>query len=246
MSPAAIVLLGCALYGASALAQTALQQSALVAAVAGAVIAELGGGKVGVAWNDPSRPMPSARRNVHHALFAFALGALVGALTLCIGFASKTLHQELQGRPLLVPLALGLMESFFFAIQIEILQRGVLRVFCKRTQLSAFVPLAILIGVAASAGQVGWNLPALTAAGSFSLAMALAWNRAGGALVPIFLHTGQRFVLTVLASGSGLGLVGRGPIGGARLDGGLAAAAAMLLFAVALALWPAAARDRVS
>lgn len=238
MSPSAIVFLGCALFGASALAETALQQSTMVAAVAGAVIAELGGGKLGVAWNDPSGAVPTAPRNVQHASVSFGLGVSAALLTLAIAFVSKSAHQEMHGRPLLIPLALGLLESTFFAIQAEILQRGILRVFCKRTDSKLFVPLAVLIGVASAAGRSGVALPALVAAAALALAMALAWNRAGGALVPIFMHTGYRFVLGTLASGSGFGLVGDGAIAGVALDRGLAAALGMLALAALVAFWP--------
>ena len=237
MSPAAIVLYGCGLFGASALAQMALQQSALVAAVAGAVIAELGGGKVGVAWNDPKAAPATASRNVRQGGLAVGLGVLAAAVALGLGLATGTMHQEMHGRPLLIPLALGLVECFFYAIQTEILQRGLLRVFCMRTEPKLFVPLAILVGLAATAGRVGLQPGPLLAAAASSLALALAWNRAGGALVPICLHTGQRFVLTALASGSGLGLVGGGLVGGSPLDTGVAAAAGMLALAAALAFW---------
>ncbi len=238
MKPITIVVLGCALFGACAIAQTALQQSALMAVVAGSVIAELGGGKIGVAWSNPAAAPPTARSNVQHASFAFGLGVLTAALALGIGFVAGGIQHESHGRPLLIPLAVGLAESFFFAIQTEILHRGILRVLCKRTEPRAFVPLAVLLGVASAAGRYGFDVPTLLAAASFALALALVWNRVGAALVPIFLHTGLRFVLVVLASGSGLGLSGRGAIGGNPLESGLAAAAATLVLALAVAFWP--------
>lgn len=237
MKPSAIVLLGCVLLGACALAQTALQQSALVAVLAGAVVAELGGGKIGVAWSDPAAPPPTARRNVHHASIAFAAGALTAALALGVAFVAGSVHRESHGRPLLVPLALGLLEAFFFAIQSEILLRGVVRVLCKRTEPRAFVPLAVLIALAAAAGRSGFEPAALAAAGAAALVLALLWDRMGGGLVPIAAHTGLRFVLVTLASGSGFGLVGRGRLAGASLDSGLAAALACLAFAGAVAIW---------
>lgn len=235
MAPTAIVLFGCVLFGASALAETALQQSTMVAAVAGAVIAELGGGKIGVAWNDPSGPMPTASRNVRQATAALALGVLSALLALGVAFAVGSVHREAHGRPLLVPMALGLLESVFFAVQAEILQRGVLRVFCKKTEPRLLLPLAVLIAVAATAGRVGLQLPALAAAASLALAMALAWNRTGGALVPIFMHAGHRFVLDTLASGSGFGLVGSGSFAGSPLTRGFAAALGLLVLAAGLA-----------
>lgn len=238
MKPSGLVLLGCVLFGACALAQTALQQSALMAVVAGAVIAELGGGKIGVSWNNPAASPPTARSNAQLAASGTAVGLFTAGLALGIGFGADAIQRESHGRPLLVPLAVGLLEAFFFAVQSEILLRGVVRVLCKHTEPRAFVPLAVLVALAAAAGRSGPDPVALAAAGSAALALALLWDRAGGALLPIAVHTGLRFVLVTLASGAGFGLVGRGPIAGASLDAGLAATGACLVLAGAVAFWP--------
>lgn len=200
------------MYGACVVADRVFSQ-AILTAMAGAFIAELGGGKIGVAWNDPRRPQ-SSFGNLENGARGAGIGAAIALVIVAIGLGSGALSRDGARSPLFFAMLAGLLESTLVAVKLEILQRGILRVLCNKTEPRAFLPLAALVGALAAAGA---GASAMATGASLALCMALLWERHNGGLLPILAHTGVRFVLGPLTGAAGFALKADGPWIGAGL-----------------------------
>src|SRR5688572_5699136 len=79
---------GLGIYTATRIAAMVLETSSLPSAVAQAVIAEWGVGRVGVAWSDPTQPVPTARAIARRAGLGAAVGLASGVVV--VGFLAMT------------------------------------------------------------------------------------------------------------------------------------------------------------
>src|SRR5687768_17601006 len=79
---------GLGVYAATRIAALLLETASMPAAVAQAVIAEWGLGRLGVVWSDPTAPMPTSSAIAKRAGIGIVLGIVVAAVV--VGFLSTT------------------------------------------------------------------------------------------------------------------------------------------------------------
>jgi hypothetical protein len=126
---AKVVGWGLALYGGVAVVSATFGHNPTGATAVQAVVAELGAGRLAIAWSDPHGPIPTTRDIARRAGFGAALG--VGAAAAVTACALLT-HAAIlvPNAPALSMLGIGLLLSALGAMRDELLLRGiVLRAF---------------------------------------------------------------------------------------------------------------------
>jgi hypothetical protein len=202
------------------------------AAVAQAVIAEWGAGRLGVAWSDPAQPMPTTGALARRA----GLGAGVGlfAAAVVVGFLATT-HAVLLERsaPAASMLIVGVVTAGLYAMRDELLLHGlVMRSLVSVDQPVLKVLACGLTSAAAAYGEIGAGAPmAVATQGLLGIVFGSLWVRDRGAWPAWGAHTAWLFGTGLLMQG-GLfeARVASTPWGGADAGplGGMAAVIALL------------------
>lgn len=227
-----IAFWGMAVYAGSRLAALLLQSLSLPAAVAQAVIAEWGAGRLGVAWSDPTLPVPTTGAIARRA----GLGAAVGfvAAAVVVGFLATTRAVLLErSSPSASMLVVGLVTAGLYAMRDELMLHGLV----MRSLVSVEAPLLKVLACgltsAASAyGELGGAFPmAIAAQGLLGLVFGSLWVRDRGAWPAWGAHTAWMFGTGFLMQGGVFeARVASTPWGGADAGplGGIAAVIALV------------------
>jgi hypothetical protein len=215
---------GIALYAAGRIAALLLQSMSLPAAVAQAVIAEWGVGRLGVAWSDPTQPLPSTGSIARRA----GMGALVGvvAAAIVVGFLATTRAVILErSDPALSMILVGLVTAGLYAMRDELLLHGLVVRALVTVESPILKVLACgLTSAAAAYGDIGPSAPsAIAAQGLLGIVFGALWVRDRGAWPAWGAHTAWLFTTSALMQGgifearvasSTWGGADAGPLGG--------------------------------
>ncbi|MCC6559115.1 MAG: hypothetical protein IT372_39830, partial [Polyangiaceae bacterium] len=239
-------LLGLA--AAAQLAGQALGASPLAAALAGAVVADLGSARAGVRWDDPAGAHDRGERRAVAARIGAGAGLAALALAIAAAGAAALGWARVEAGSPSAALALALLRSAGIAVRDELILTGIPFAVAARAGIPGRLALAFaaLAHGAALALAPGASAAAVTLAIAAGALTAALWQRRG-AWAAIACAAALHFL-----SGAGLrgGLLDvtwlAGTLGaGARASGAVAWLAAASLAAVALLEGPLArAMDR--
>lgn len=197
-----IAFWGIAIYAGGRIAALLLESLSMPAAVAQAVIAEWGAGRLGVAWSDPTRPVPTTGAIARRA----GLGAAVGlvAAGIVVGFLAATRAVLLErSSPAASMLVVGLVTAGLYAMRDELLLHGLV----MRSLVSVEAPLLKVLAcgltsAAAAYGELGGAAPmAIAAQGLLGLVFGSLWVRDRGAWPAWGAHTAWLFGTGLLMQG---------------------------------------------
>jgi hypothetical protein len=223
---------GLAIYAGGRIAALLLESMSMPAAVAQAVIAEWGTGRLGVAWSDPTQPIPTTGAIARRAAIGAAVGLVVAAVV--VGFLATTRAVILErSSPAASMLLVGLVTAGLYAMRDELLLHGL--VMRSLVSLDAPVLKVLACGVtsaAAAYGEIGGGAPmAIAAQGLLGIVFGSLWVRDRGAWPAWGAHTAWLFGTALLMQGGFLeAKVASTPWGGADAGplGGMAAVLALL------------------
>ncbi len=247
--------LGLLLYGAVALAGSIFTRNEAGGAAVQAVIAELGAGRLAIAWSDPDAEMPTAKaigfRLVRGAGMGFA--AAVFVLVSCLATRAVTIvATPPSGAQLLV----GLVMACLVAMREELLLRGIVFRMLGRAAPSRIV--LCVCGLAGAAARVGTAAPEETVAelagaaliaGLASLIFAALWRRDRGAWLAWGAHVAWLWAMGTLTRGGLVdvrwnnGAWGGGPNG---FEGSAAVGASLTVIAGVAIAWSSLRKRGVS
>jgi len=193
---------GIAIYAGTRLAALLLETASLPAAVAQAVLAEWGVGRLGVSWTDPTTPLPTARMIGRRA----GIGAAVGVVTAVVFVAFLwTTHAVLLDRaqPSGSAVVVALVTAGLYAMRDELLLHGLV----VRSLVSIDAPLAKVVAcgitsAAAAYGEIGASSPrAVIVQGLLGMVFGALWVRDRGAWPAWGAHTAWLFTTGALMQG---------------------------------------------
>ncbi|MBX3187376.1 MAG: CPBP family intramembrane metalloprotease [Labilithrix sp.] len=192
---------GLALFGGARLLGVVLDALPLPSAVAQAVAAEWGAGRLGVAWSDPKEKAPTSREMAKRA----GLGAAVGlvATGMVVAFLASTRAIVLHRVTLAVePFAVALLTAGLYAMRDELLLHGI----AMRALVSLDVPWlkALACGVtsaAAASGEPAAAPRAVVVTGLLGIVFGALWVRDRGAWAAWGAHTAWLFGTGALMQG---------------------------------------------
>jgi hypothetical protein len=227
-----IAFWGIAIYAGARFAALVLQSMSMPAAVAQAVLAEWGAGRLGVAWSDPSQPMPTTGAIARRAGIGAGVGLFAAAVV--VGFLATT-HAVLLERssPAVSMLVVGLVTAGLYAMRDELLLHGlVMRSLVSVDQPVLKVLACGLSSAAAAYGEIGGGAPmAVAVQGLLGIVFGSLWVRDRGAWPAWGAHTAWLFGTGLLMQGGFFeARVASTPWGGADAGplGGAAAPIALL------------------
>jgi hypothetical protein len=236
---------GLATFGAARMAAVLIESASMAAAVASAVIAEWGAGRLGVAWSDPEADPPTSAAIAKRALVGAGIGAAVAAEAAL--FLSSThavaLTRTSSGTSVAV---VALVTAGLLAMRDELLLHGlVLRTMLGVPRVLPRMMACALTSAAAAFGD-GAGAKGVAVQGVLGLVFGALWVRDRGAWMAWGAHTAWLFTTGLLLSG-GLfdAKVMAGDWGGGAAGplAGSAAVVAVLPFALGALVW-ATRRDR--
>ncbi len=226
---------GLLIYAGARVVAILLEQTSMAAAVAQAVVAEWGVGRLGVTWSDPDAPAPATSAIAKRAALGAAIGAAVaGGVVLFL----KTTGAILVSRstPAASVVVVSLVTAGLYAMRDELILHGVtLRALGSATPAVARV---LACGITSAAAAIGdGSTPAAAASrGLLGLVFGALWVRDRGAWQPWGAHAAWLFTGDLLLRGGILDAqVAASRWGGAEAGplGGYAAIVALLPFAAA-------------
>ena len=171
------------------------------AAVAQAVIAEWGVGRLGVAWSDPTRPVPTTNAIARRAGIGAAVG-VVAALVF-VGFLATTRAVVLdRASPATSVVVIALVTAAFYAMRDELLLHGlVLRALVTVDAPVMKVLACGLTSAAAAYGDLGGSPRAVAVQGLLGIIFGALWVRDRGAWPAWGAHTAWLFTTSALMQG---------------------------------------------
>jgi len=193
---------GIAIYAATRLGAVIMENASLLSAVGQAVAAEWGVGRLGVAWSDPTAPVPETSAIARRA----GLGVLVGvvAAVVVVGFLATTRAVVLdRTSPVLSTVAVALVTAGLYAMRDELLLHGLV----LRTMVTVEAPLPKVLAcgltsAAAAYGELGVFAPsAIAVQGLLGLVFGALWVRDRGAWPAWGAHTAWLFATSALMQG---------------------------------------------
>lgn len=232
---------GLVTYAGTRVAALLLESASMAAAVAAAVIAEWGAGRLGVSWSDPEEPSPPAAAMVKRALAGAAIGAGVAGSTSI--FLANTRALELaRTAPSGAAIAIGLVIAGLISMRDELLLHGVLlrATIGVRAALPRVVACAITSGAAAYGD--GATARGVAVQAMLGLVLGALWVRDRGAWLAWGASTAWLFATGMLLSGGVFDAhVARTSWGGGDAGplAGSAAVVALLPFATGTLVWAA-------
>ncbi|MDB4933958.1 MAG: hypothetical protein JWP87_930 [Labilithrix sp.] len=197
-----VAVWGIAIYAAGRIAALLLQSMSLPAAVAQALIAEWGVGRLGVAWSDPTQPLPTGGAIARRA----GMGAVVGvvAAVIVVGFLATTRAVILERtEPALGMIIVALVTAGLYAMRDELLLHGLVVRALVTVESPVLKVLACgLTSAAAAYGEVGATAPsAVVAQGLLGIVFGSLWVRDRGAWPAWGAHTAWLFATSALMQG---------------------------------------------
>ena len=223
---------GIAIYAAGRIAALLLQSMSMPAAVAQAVIAEWGVGRLGVAWSDPTQPVPTTGSIARRAGIGAGVGIIAAAVV--VGFLATTRAVILErSEPATSMIIVGLVTAGLYAMRDELLLHGLV----VRALVTVDAPILKVLAcgltsAAAAYGEIGASAPSAVAAqGLLGIVFGSLWVRDRGAWPAWGAHTAWLFATGALMQGGVFeARVASTPWGGADAGplGGTAAVIALL------------------
>ncbi len=192
---------GIAIFGAARLAAIVLETASLPAAVAQAVIAEWGVGRLGVAWSDPTAPLPAAGVIARRAGIGVVVGVVAAAIV--VGFLATTGAVVLdRASPAASAVLVALVTAGLYAMRDELLLHGLV----LRTLVTVESPLPKVLAcgltsAAAAYGDAGAGPSAVAVQGLLGLVFGALWVRDRGAWPAWGAHTAWLFATSAFMQG---------------------------------------------
>lgn len=195
---------GLVIYTATRFIGMVAASASMAAAVAQAVAAEYGAGRLGVSWSDPLQPLPTTGQMIRRASTGTAYGAGAALVLALIAATTRAAIFEKPEATSWSIIAVGLVTAGLTAMRDELLLHGV----TLRALSSVESPIAraLACGVTSAAAALGEpaTTPRLAIAHFlFGTALGTLWLRDRGAWMPWGAHLGFLFVTgTVLGGGA--------------------------------------------
>ncbi len=193
---------GLAIYAGTRLGGVIMENASLLSAVGQAIMAEWGVGRLGVAWSDPTAPVPETGAIAKRA----GIGVLVGvvAAVVVVGFLATTRAVVLdRTSPLPSTVAVALVTAGLYAMRDELLLHGL--VLRALVTVESPLPKILACGVtsaAAAYGELGVFAPsAILVQGLLGIVFGALWVRDRGAWPAWGAHTAWLFATSALMQG---------------------------------------------
>lgn len=193
---------GVGIYAAARIASLLLQSMSMPAAVAQAVIAEWGTGRLGVSWSDPTRPVPTTGSIARRAGIGAAVGVIAAAVV--VGFLATTRAVMLErSTPAVSAIIVALITAGFYAMRDELLLHGLVVRALVSVETPVLKVLACgLTSAAAAYGDLGVVAPLpIAAQGLLGMVFGALWVRDRGAWPAWGAHTAWLFTTSFLMQG---------------------------------------------
>jgi hypothetical protein len=212
------------IYAGVRIAALLLQSMSLPAAVAQAVIAEWGVGRLGVAWSDPTQPVPTTGAIARRAGLGAGVGVVAAAIV--VGFLATTRAVILERTsPAGSMFIVALVTAALYAMRDELLLHGLVVRALVTVEAPVLKVLACgLTSAAAAYGEIGASAPAAIAAqGLLGIVFGSLWVRDRGAWPAWGAHAAWLFTTSALMQGgffesrvasTSWGGAAAGPLGG--------------------------------
>jgi Type II CAAX prenyl endopeptidase Rce1-like len=218
-----VVAWGLGIYTATRIAAAVLETASLPAAVAQAVIAEWGVGRLGVAWSNPTAEVPTTSTIARRAGIGVAVGVVSAAVV--VGFLATTRAVILdRASPAMTTALVALVSAGLYAMRDELLLHGLV----LRALVTVDAPLAKVLAcgvtsAAAAYGELGAAPSTIAVQGLLGIVFGALWVRDRGAWPAWGAHTAWLFATSALMQGgifeahvaaTPWGGADRGPLGG--------------------------------
>lgn len=219
-----IALWGTAIYGGTRLVALLLETASMPAAVAQAVIAEWGVGRLGVAWSDPKAPVPTSGAIARRAGVGAAIGVIAAGMVVAFLASTQAVLLE-RSSPSTSAVVVALVTAGLFAMRDELLLHGLV----LRTLVTVDSPMAKVLAcgvtsAAAAYGEIGATSPrAVVVQGLLGMVFGALWVRDRGAWAAWGAHAAWLFTSSFLMQGgifearvaaTSWGGANAGPLGG--------------------------------
>lgn len=193
---------GVGLYALARIAALLLQSMSMPAAVAQAVIAEWGVGRLGVAWSDPTQPVPTTGAIARRAGIGAGVGVVAAAVV--VGFLATTRAVILdRSTPAASLMIVAIITAGFYAMRDELLLHGLVVRALVTVEVPVLKVLACgLTSAAAAYGDLGAAQPwAIAVQGLLGIVFGSLWVRDRGAWPAWGAHTAWLFTTSLLMQG---------------------------------------------
>jgi hypothetical protein len=232
---------GLAIYAGTRLASVLLEATSMAAAVAQAVVAEWGAGRLGVVWTESKeKEPPTGASMAKRALAGAGIGAAMAGVVGAVLVLTRGVLLESVGSSVSI-VALSLLSAALYAARDELVLHGILlRAIDSANPIAKVAACGITSGAAALGD--GASPRAILVQTLLGLVAGAIWIRDRGAWPAWGANTGFRFTIDMLFAG-GLynAQVASTAWGGADAGplGGTAAVLALAPFAAAAIAWTA-------
>lgn len=193
---------GLGIFGATRIVALLLETASMPSAVAQAVIAEWGTGRLGVAWSDPKAPMPTAGSMARRAGLGAAIGVVAAGVVVAFLASTQAILVE-RVSPSTSGIIVALVTAGLYAMRDELLLHGlVLRALVAVPSPMFRVVACGLTSAAAAYGEIGATSPrAVVVQGLLGLVFGALWVRDRGAWAAWGAHAAWLFTTSFLMQG---------------------------------------------
>jgi hypothetical protein len=233
---------GLAIYAGTRLASVLLEATSMAAAVAQAVIAEWGSGRLGVVWTKQeagAKEPPTGGSMARRALFGAGIGAVMAGVTCGVLVATRGAILD-HVSPSVSIVALSLVSAGLYAMRDELVLHGVVLRAIERSASPMIRVVACGVTSGAAAIGDGATARAIAVQSLVGLVAGALWVRDRGAWPAWGLSTGFRFTIDMLFAGGLFNAqIAASAWGGADAGvlGGTAAVLALAPFGAAALAW---------
>jgi hypothetical protein len=197
-----IALWGIGIFAGTRVVALLLESASMPAAVAQAVIAEWGCGRLGIAWSDPKAPAPTGAAIARRAGIGAAIGAVAAGLVVAFLASTQAVLLE-RVSPSTSMMIVALVTAGLYAMRDELLLHGLV----LRTLVSVESPVVKVLAcgvtsAAAAYGELGASAPrAVVVQGLLGMVFGALWVRDRGAWAAWGAHTAWLFTTSFLMQG---------------------------------------------
>ena len=193
---------GVAIYFGTRIFGLVLEKNTLPVAVVQAVLAEWGCGRLGVAWSDPSAPLPEPRAIAKRAGIGLGFGLLAGGVVVAFLLTTRAILLD-RVAPTWQGVSLALFGAGAYALRDELILHGLaLRVLVSVESPIAKVLACGLTSAAAAYGEFGGAAgSAIVVQGLLGIIFGALWVRDRGAWPAWGAHAAWLFITDFLMRG---------------------------------------------
>ena len=193
---------GTAIYLGARIFAVVLEKNSLPAAVVQAVLAEWGCGRLGVAWSDPTAPLPEPKAIGKRAGIGAGFGLLAGVVVVAFLLTTRAILLD-RVSPTWQSVGLALFGAGAFALRDELILHGlVLRALVSVESPIAKVLACGLTSAAAAYGELGAGAgSAIVVQGLLGIIFGALWVRDRGAWPAWGAHAAWLFMTDFLMRG---------------------------------------------